>query len=105
MGRNVEDASDLKMSALVFRCGPHKLRIPAREVVCVLPWKLATSLPIREDGFRGTIGYAGIAVPIVDIAASGGEPAQPTSAKSVVAVLDVDGSLCGLLASSVLTVY
>ena len=89
----------------MLRCGAHKLQIPAPEVIAILAWSAATARSLDGEGCCGTISFAGETIPIVDIAARGGAPAQTACSTSVIAVIDVGGSFCGLLASNILAVY
>lgn len=86
---------------LSFKVGEQEFCIDIMAVREIRGWTRTTSLPHAPEYMRGVISLRGTAVPVLDLAARLGLPADEPSAQSVIIVTQTGDQAAGLLVSAV----
>ncbi len=86
---------------LTFRMGQELYGVDIQTVQEIKGYAPSTPLPNAPDYFRGVMNLRGIIVPVVDLRARFGMPAQPPGRVNVIIVVVASGRVTGLLVDSV----
>ncbi|MGI3164908.1 chemotaxis protein CheW [Pseudooceanicola sp. 200-1SW] len=96
-----EQGQNNDLELLTFRVADQEYSLDIMSVREIRGWTRTTPMPHAPDYMRGVINLRGTVLPVMDLARRLNLPSQETNDRNVIIVVNLNGTLTGLLVDAV----